>query len=182
MKERQTTRSNPEQAAERLLAEYGIVKPSVSIERLARQIGAQLIYEPFDGEVSGMLVQEAIDGPPIIVVNSRTSKVRQRFTIAHKTGHLLLHNRKIYVDQPFAVKYSDSQSSLAIDPKEIQANQFGASVLMPRDGVIKDVDDLLARERGISGDQLIQVFADRYQVSRQAMEYRLAHLGIWAPL
>lgn len=175
-------RTNPEQMAEQLLQEQGIDRPPVPVERLAKRLGIQVVYEPFDGEVSGMLVQEQTDGPPIVVVNSLNAAVRQRFTVAHELGHHLLHGHGVYVDRPLAVKFRDTQSSLAIDPEEIQANRFAAALLMPRDWVIRDADHLLARQRDIPDEELIERLAKEYRVSRQAMEFRLANLGIWAPL
>lgn len=175
-------RNHPEQIAERFLQEQGIDKPPVSVERLARDLGIQVLYEPFEGEVSGMLVQEQENGPPIIVVNSLNVPVRQRFTVAHELGHHLLHGSGVYVDRPLAVTFRDPRSGLAIDPEEIAANQFAASILMPRRWVIRDVDRVLERQRGISGEELIERLAKDYRVSRQAMEFRMANLGIWAPL
>jgi len=175
-------RNRPEQVAERFLQGHGIDKPPVSVERLARELGIQVRYEPFEGEVSGMLVQEQENGPPIIVVNSLNAPVRQRFTIAHDLGHHLLHGNDVYVDRPLVVTFRDSRSSLAIDPEEIAANQFAASIVMPRRWVIRDADRVLERQRGISGEELIERLAKDYRVNGQAMEFRLANLGIWAPL
>lgn len=175
-------RVSPEQVAERLLRGHEITKPPVSVDRLAKHLNVQVVYEPFDGEVSGMLVQDQSDGSPVIVVNSLNAPVRQRFTVAHELGHHLLHSQCVYVDRPLAVRFRDSQSSLAIDPEEIQANQFAAALLMPRDWVIRDADHILARQRDIPDEELIDRLAREYRVSRQAMEFRLANLGIWAPL
>lgn len=173
---------SPEQTAERLLHDQDIDKLPVSVDRIAKALGVQVVYEPFDGEISGMLIPEEAEGTSVIVINSRNAPVRQRFTLAHELGHLLIHAKSLYVDRPFSVKFRDSRSSLAIDPEEVQANQFAAALLMPREWVIRDVDRILARQNGVSDEQLIEELSEEYRVSRQAMEYRLANLGIWAPL
>lgn len=175
-------RSTPEQAAERILGENAVSEPPISVERLAKALGAQVAFEPFDGEISGMLIQEQTDTRPLIVVNSANAMVRQRFTVAHELGHLILHRKSVYVDRPFSVKFRDSQSSLAIDAEEIQANRFAAALLMPSEWVIRDAEELFEQRHGVAEEQIIEELARRYRVSQQAMEYRLANLGIWAPL
>jgi len=65
---------------------------------------------------------------------------------------------------------------LATDPKEIDANQFAAELLMPKSFLLSDFS-------GMKGDQedIVVRLAKRYKVSRQAMEYRLANLGLLVP-
>jgi Zn-dependent peptidase ImmA (M78 family) len=65
-------------------------------------------------------------------------------------------------------------SSEAIDPKEIEANRFAAALLMPVPFLEKSLKArrLPLRESGI------QELAREYGVSAQAMNYRLANLGI----
>lgn len=175
-------RISPEQTAARLLRDHSFAAPPIPVEHLAKGLGVRVVYEPFEGEMSGMLLQEEADAAPLIVVNSRNAVVRQRFTLAHELGHLLMHSKSLYVDRPLSVKFRDSQSSLAIDPEEIQANQFAAALLMPQTWVIRDADEVLARQQAASDEHLIEELAKKYRVSPQAMEFRLANLGFWAPM
>lgn len=164
-----------------LLDKYRVGKPPVPVERIARSEGAQVAFEPFEGELSGMLYRDP-NGANVIVVNSLTAKTRQRFTVAHEIGHLLLHAQTLQVDRPISVRFRDERSSLAVDLDEIAANQFAAALLMPRDWVLADADRLLNRDSTLSDEAVVGELAERYGVSRQAMEFRLANLGLWTPL
>src|SRR5437763_689254 len=69
----------------------------VPVEALAAEVNAVLRYQHFDGEVSGMV--HCQDGKAIIGINSSHPETRQRFTIAHEIGHLLLHQSEaLHVD------------------------------------------------------------------------------------
>lgn len=69
----------------------------------------------------------------------------------------------------------DERSSLATDREEIDANQFAASLLMPAQFVRELVSKLLVRR---TGDAVIASLAKAFEVSEQAMEYRLINLGL----
>lgn len=164
-----------------LFKKHRVTKPPVPVERIAKAEGAQVAFEPFEGELSGMLYRDP-NGANVIAVNSLNSKTRQRFTIAHELGHLLLHESALQVDRPISVRFRDGRSGLAVDQDEIDANQFAAALLMPREWVLTDADRLLSQQPTISDEALVEALAERYSVSRQAMEFRLAHLGLWTPL
>lgn len=53
---------------------------------------------------------------------------------------------------------------------------------MPEDWLFKDVDQKITRQPQFSGEELVEDLARRYEVNRQAMEFRLANLGLWTPL
>lgn len=164
-----------------LLEKCRVAKPPIPVERIARSVGAYVAFEPFEGELSGMLYRDP-NGANVIVVNSLTAKTRQRFTVAHEVGHLLLHTSALQVDRPISVRFRDERSSLAVDLDEITANQFAAALLMPRDWVLADADRLLNRTPALSDEAVVGELAERYAVSRQAMEFRLTNLGLWTPL
>ena len=72
---------------------------------------------------------------PIIGVNSHHHVNRRRFTVAHELGHLILHRKalagRVHVDRRFPVLMRDSAAASGLDPREIEANQFAAELLMP---------------------------------------------------
>lgn len=152
-------------------------KPPVPVERLARRAGAEVRYEPLDGDLSGMLFQEG--DRAIVGVNALHSKSRQRFTIAHELGHLQLHDRSgIHIDHKFAVvRLRGERSSQAVDPEEIEANRFAAELLMPAKMIKADLDRLADDTNTYQDEELVRQLADRYQVSTQAMAFRLVNLG-----
>ena len=166
------------QAAAKLLATFKVSKAPVNVEFLAKKRGILINYEPFNEDLSGVLVKEK--EKTVIGVNSSHSKTRQRFTIAHELGHFELgHHGELFVDK--TVMKRDGRSSQAIDFQEIEANSFAAEVLMPSDLVMKTVKKLLEGNTHYSAEGLISDLADEFEVSAQAMEYRLTNLGIYMP-
>ncbi|MBI3805328.1 MAG: ImmA/IrrE family metallo-endopeptidase [Nitrospirae bacterium] len=168
----------PVREAQRLLKESKITQAPVDIEAIAKKLGAVVSYEVFKEDLSGVLVKES--SRTVIGVNSVHSKTRQRFTIAHEIGHLILeHEGEVFVDQ--TVMKRDERSSQAIDIQEIEANKFAAELLMPESLIMAAVQNLPSKKPDISSGQLIEELAKAFQVSSQAMEYRLTNLGMFIP-
>src|SRR5216684_8249525 len=123
-------KKNPQQEAKKILERLKITQPPVPVDKVARHLGAQIRFSPFSGDISGMIYIK--DNVPIIGVNSLQHPNRQRFTIAHECGHLVLHRdlitTEVHVDKEFAsvVLNRDSRSALGTNDIEIQANGFAA--------------------------------------------------------
>jgi Zn-dependent peptidase ImmA (M78 family) len=158
-----------------LLEEFGITAPPVPVDRIAKGLEAQLRYSPLDDELSGMIYVN--EGTPIIGVNALHHPNRQRFTIAHETGHLLYHRaaitKEIHVDKGFPMLMRDSLSAAGVNEMEIEANFFAAVELMPEhflarslQGMVVDIDD----------DAAVRALAKEYKVSVAAMRFRLGNL------
>jgi len=160
-------------AALGLLEEAGIKRPPVQPEVIARKLGARMLYTDFEDEISGVLYRDK--GATIIAVNSLHHPNRQRFTVAHEVGHLVLHHMDTHVDKAYRMVLRDSTSSQATDPREIEANQFAAELLMPETMVERDAVRLLTDVESQIG---LEKLAKLYRVSPQAMAFRLANLGI----
>lgn len=162
------------QAATPILEKHGVTSLPVPVERIAESLGARLRYSPFDGdsELAGMLIRG--DGVTVIGVNSLHHIHRQRFTIAHECGHLLLHKGKdVHIDRSFRINRRDGISSQAIDPEEIEANRFAAELLMPYNMIMQD---LIEYDIDIEDEQDLKELADKYQVSVQALTHRITNL------
>jgi len=174
---------HPETEAARLLKEYRIHEPPVSVGDIARGEGAQIVRQRFEGSESGFILR---DGKlTIIGVNTLTSRRRQRFTIAHELGHMLLHDgRSLIVDQSVRINFRNDISSAAADDEEIEANAFAAALLMPRTLVLNHLKVYLAGATqsggSISREDLIAQLAREFDVSTEAMGYRLINLAILA--
>lgn len=172
---------NPEHQAGTLLTRHRLdQKLPIDVERLAKALGIVVKYQPFDQDLSGVLVKEA--QRTVIGVNSSHAITRQRFTIAHELGHYALrHDGELFVDKMLrnqaVVIRRDGKSSLGQDSYEIQANQFAAELLMPRALLLPQVSKRLDRKSSISSTELVSELARLFQVSTQAMEYRLTNLG-----
>jgi Zn-dependent peptidase ImmA (M78 family) len=148
----------------------------VDVEAVARACGAVVTRERFRRDLSGMVVRDGDDtGTAVIGVNSTHHPRRQRFTIAHEVGHLKLQSgRRITVDSGLRVDYRDDANMPSIQD-ERDANAFAAALLMPADAV-KRAADPLARQ-GATRSTLIGDLARLFDVSEEAMGYRLLNLG-----
>lgn len=166
-----------ESRALEVLAKAGVDAAPVPVERLAREAGARLSFEPFGEEMSGMLYREGDHA--IIGVNSAQSQPRQRFTIAHELGHLLLHEgRPVFVDKSMVrVNLRDGDSSLGTYREEREANAFAAELLMPRHLIDQALTRLVAPDGSLNFDEAVLELSERFEVSSQAMEFRLVNLG-----
>lgn len=162
---------------QKILNDHGLIKLPIPVEKLAQNLGAELRYEPFEhkGEqVSGMLFRDK--GRSVIGVNSNESPARQRFTIAHELGHLILHKDSVHFDTPAEVFLRNHLSSKSVDPKEIQANSFAAELLMPARFVKSEFSH--ERTSSFSDEDIVEKLATKFMVSSQAMTFRLANLGL----
>src|SRR5579864_3458806 len=156
--------------ARELLKVANIREVPVNVERLAHVAGARIHYEPFDGQISGM-VHRRQSGLAIIGVNSAHSIGRQPFTIAHELGHLILHkDEALHVDEKSPIGFRNEESSLATKAPEIEANQFAAELLMPGDLLAKQIASI---SDDMGAEDAVTELADRFQVSEQAMTLRL---------
>lgn len=166
-----------EERAAKLLADHGISKIPIPVERIAFDEDIQIARVQFDGSESGFAMSNG--GVRIIGVNQSNHPRRQRFTIAHELGHLFLHHGpgdSLTVDHFVRLNFRDKVSSMATNEQEIQANAFAAALLMPRQFVTDEVDS--ADGVGLSADKLVQVLAGRFDVSKDAMSFRLINLGL----
>lgn len=117
------------------------------------------------------------DGSAVIGVNSVDNPRRQRFTIAHELGHLVLHgSQDLHIDEEFPIGLRNRISGMAVDEREIEANQFAAELLMPSDLMGADVE--LLRSRGTPVEEAIAKLSQRYKVSADAMTIRLSSLDL----
>lgn len=161
------------QLAQQLIEKNNLQSPPVDIEEIVTQQGIQVRKENKpDSNVSGFIARRGLS--TIIGVNSSQVWVRQRFTLAHELGHHFLHPQslgEVHVDE----KFRDDRSSLGTDLDEREANLFAAELLMPQ----HLIEQALAEEDGIDveADETINELAERFQVSTQAMMFRLANLG-----
>jgi Zn-dependent peptidase ImmA (M78 family) len=145
--------------------------PGDSIEELVERIGGKLVIgSSGDGDVdSGSIVVNALNDFTIYI-SRLTSLKRDRFTIAHELGHLLLHFMPIKNEDPDAImratRWVDEGDS-SQQRAEWEANWFAASFLMPA-SAFKEA----FRAGGISGAQR------HFNVSFKAAEIRAKSLNI----
>ncbi|MDF2116382.1 ImmA/IrrE family metallo-endopeptidase [Roseiarcaceae bacterium H3SJ34-1] len=158
-------------AALRLIQEHGVRAAPVPLDRIVRAAGVVVQYSPFDGELSGMAFIK--DGQPIIGVNSLHSSTRQRFTLAHELGHILLHRPVLEASGVHVDKGSlrrDSLSSEGVDDQEIEANNFAAELLMPEPLLAAA---LVGHDLDLEDEEAVQALAKKFKVSATALQFRV---------
>lgn len=170
-----------EDAAGKLLAECKVDGYPVPVDQIADHLGAVVVYQPFDSDdISGLLYRTR-GSAPIIGVNSTNTSSRRRFTIAHEIGHLILHEgHQLIVERHVQVNFRDSTNNTVTAAEEIEANRFAAALLMPRP-LIGQALQILLEGRPLADAELVGRLRARFEVSRPAMDYRLASLGILTP-
>jgi Zn-dependent peptidase ImmA (M78 family) len=152
----------------------GITKPPVDLAAIAERLGVEIRPFELGAEVAGILYRDG--GRKVIVVNHKHSSVRQRFTIAHELGHLLLHKGEpVHVDEGFRVNLRDPRSATAEEVEEIEANAFAANLLMPAAWLKREID---RDQLDPSDEDALGSLATRYGVSLHAMALRLASLSV----
>lgn len=157
--------SNPEAAAQALLDETWNDTIPVDPVRIARALGITVIKSQLSKDTSGALMKE-VGQDPVIVLNRDDHPNRQRFTCAHELGHFVQRS-----DMPEKYAYIDkrnSMSSTGKSPEERYANAFASALLMPARHVRR------LEKQGLRGDLQLAL---QFDVSREAMAYRLKKLG-----
>ena len=102
---------------------------------------------------------EHIDGAPVIFCNRDEPIARQRFTVAHELGHVLMRHTDKY-----GVMYRDPSPN--DDPKEQAVNVFAARLLAPA---------IVLRDIGVTNAAQI---AEICQISETAAAYRMQRLQV----
>jgi Zn-dependent peptidase ImmA (M78 family) len=171
------SRENLEAKAEKTLRDTDTFRVPVAIDLVAQRLNLTMEGGALGEDVSGMLIIRGERGA--IGYNSGHARVRQRFTISHEIAHFLLHAKRggkpqLFIDRYVAFR-RDSSSSSGVDRDEVEANQLGAALLMPRKLVQQAIRN---NELNLDDEDAISFLAKRFQVSSAAMTNRLANLGI----
>jgi Zn-dependent peptidase ImmA (M78 family) len=160
-----------------LARECGFTRPPVDVERVAKHLGLRVAYVDLGEDVSGLLISKG--QATAIAIQASDAPNRRRFTIAHEIGHFYLRHQfepgeHVHVDHGHVITPRNSRSSTGVDPKEIEANQFAACLLMPT----KLLEARIKALRTSSlRDSHVTLLASEFEVSEQAMTIRLSTLG-----
>lgn len=140
----------------------------VDVLSIATRMGINVVdADPMDG-VAGFIKRGENDSSQIICAINRSDAItRQRFTLAHEIGHFALGHlsdgRTQFRDTLKQFSNTDG------DYRETDANNFAARLLMPA-----HVVNWLIKDKGF---KTIESLAQKFNVSNQAMTYRLNSLG-----
>lgn len=142
----------------------------VDVVKIAETLNCNIIYinpnelpENFEcprNDFAGAIIKNYDkDKSNYIFVNKLDYRTRQRFTIAHELGHLILGHDDIV----------DCRSKIySPDEKELEANEFAGNLLIPEEWLYRFIDAVTK-----SSKELAVIF----DVSLQAMEVRREILG-----
>jgi Zn-dependent peptidase ImmA (M78 family) len=171
-------RDSIEAQAQELLDQLAVRGIPVPVDKIAKALGARVLYTPLDEELSGMIYIK--DAVPIIGVNSLHHPNRQRFTLAHEIAHLHLHRHHItqavHVDKRFSESMlrRDSLSATGTQRLEIEANQFAAALLLPK----ARLEELLnSAELDVEDERALEDLARKFKVSKATVQYRIRNLA-----
>lgn len=165
---------SPEHDASKLLEvawTLGLPATPIPVDpiRIAKSLGIDAFEAQMDTDVAGAIVKRA-GRDPVILLSAQDSRNRQRFTCAHELGHFVRRANAADADSE-NYEFVDLRGALAAEgtnPDEIYANQFAANLLMPYE-----------RVKDFWGEPPVEM-AVRFQVSTDAMTFRLRNLG-WLP-
>jgi Zn-dependent peptidase ImmA (M78 family) len=150
----------------------------VTLDELKQALTEQNVYVfswHMPPQLSGVSYRENFAA---IFVNAGQTPERQLFTLTHEAVHLICHLRPCPPGDEDKKNASVSLASARSDPQEKEANRLSAEILMPAPLV-----EHLWKETGARvGDGRKRSFylgmlARFFNVSRDAMFYRLAELG-----
>ena len=164
-------------AAEKLIERFEIEIAPIDVDAIASMLGLGVVTEDLGSEISGLLVTR--DGSASIAVRRSDHPNRRRFTVAHEIGHFVLRHHLqrgelVHADPHEQVIYRSPRASEGLDPIEVQANQFAASLLMPA----KLVRARAAQLSAPLSENDVRALATEFRVSEQAMTIRLSALGL----
>lgn len=152
--------------AQNILSMFGVNEAPIDVEDICSKLGFKIAYIELSDKVSAAIKIE--NNRKAIIVNSKHSKNRQRFSIAHELGHYLSGHedfddeKRVFIDPH--KKYLNPQFR-----QEEEADEFAAELLMP-ESLLKT--DVVESKLGITE------LATKYQTSEQAMTIQLVNLRL----
>ena len=142
---------SPEKVAKYLRSFWKIARGSIdNLVQIIENNGIVVIHADFESEKIDGRTIVTDTGHPIIFVNKKSSGDRQRLTIAHELGHVIMHVNKL--------------ATFAIDEEE-EAFRFAIEFLMPFSECEYDMNDKLSIEK-------LADMKRTWKISMQSILYR----------
>ncbi|UQA87518.1 ImmA/IrrE family metallo-endopeptidase [Gardnerella swidsinskii] len=156
----------------------------IDVDAIAEKCEVSLEYDCV--ESSGFTINNGMNsknGKKVISINKFEPDYRQRFTIAHELGHIILGHEGI------SYRFSDTSNykNTIARMNEVAANKFAAELIMPEKLVKLVLIDSI-QELGFSIhqkfdendiNQLVDLSSNKMGVSTQALNYRIKNLGVF---
>jgi Zn-dependent peptidase ImmA (M78 family) len=105
----------------------------------AQDLGIEVLESDQLEKTTRGYIKEFSNNKVVICVNKNNYFNRKRFTIAHELGHYFLHRGKLKNTIIEAEDYQDNAMyhDETLNQEEKEANNFGATILMPKEQFIK---------------------------------------------
>ena len=149
----------PKQLALKILKTLKLEEPPINIRTVikylseSRDITIELLAYSLPDRVSGAHAKKG--DKHIITYNRNHHPHRQRFTVAHELGHLLLEHVNMQ---------NNEENFTSTKPEETAANKFAAELLVPSEFLKRDFNN---------GVKDVKALANKYQVSEEMMWWRI---------
>ena len=167
-----STKNYINELAQRVIQVYDISIPIKNLEDVVRSMGGQIEEKiDFDDFCAGTISKEGTNGFRIVIPKTQYPQ-RKTFTIAHELGHLFLHMG--FRTNAFIWNMQDNMvyKRFGTSEQEYQANEFAASLLMPKEIYCKILHKYSDHDRVD-----IQAVAEYFNVSIAAATNRGKFLG-----
>jgi len=170
------SREEIELFANTILKRYNMHEIPVEPIALANEMGINVENVAFsDNSVSGLIDKK--EKTVTLYINNSDDRLKQRFTVAHELGHVVLHLNDIedgeHPEQDINILRRNSNikfkyTNKYIETAEKEANQFAAALLMDEELV-----------RAVWGKfSSLETMAEAFGVSEGTMAYRLGNLDL----
>ena len=172
-----------ERQAAKVLDDACAMHVPVDLGRVADSLGVEVHFDALEDNVSGVLIVKGAQR--IALINADHHSNRQRFSLAHELGHLVLHDTsgdRLFIDTTLRVyqrvgastdEAYNSPNSSTTAQEEREANRFASALLMPETLLRRECDRLdLFEETDVA------YLARTFGVSDQAMSIRLQQLEL----
>lgn len=136
------------------------------VKEALEQLGILTVFRPLSDGSYGMSIKTG-DGLRFMLVSSNSTIGRQHFTIAHELYHLY------YDEKPTPHMCGVDGKS----PLEQSADMFASNLLLPRVGLLALLPESYSETRKLDIATIVKM-EQKFQVSRQALLYRLRRLSV----
>ncbi|MFA5565088.1 MAG: ImmA/IrrE family metallo-endopeptidase [Acidimicrobiia bacterium] len=161
------TISQIEEKAQELLAKHfgRQFEPPIKVEDLLHRLrGSIEVRYTEEADPESLRIKD--DGSFTVFLPINTSYRRDRFTIAHELGHLVLHYPHAEETKAYR-RYGQSR-------QETEANAFAGALLMPE----KAFRDFWYEHRHLTHDARLDAVVRQFQVSKSAADVRRQVLNV----
>ena len=152
--------------ASRVRTQIGIGNAEpISVKTLLRRLQVTIMYRPLSTQSYGISCKSS-SGKMFMLVNSKTTRGRQHFTIAHELYHL-------YFDENPKPHMCSGGTTI----EEKNADLFASAFLLPREGIYSmlSTEEILKRDVNLATVLRIE---QMFQVSRTMLLIRLKDIGV----